>query len=369
MLTLLLLSGGGHTGTNVMLSLASRREGLRLVATSDVPDEPALYTFDAVYLAPKVAADPAGFERRVLDIIARVKPDLVVPCRDEDVEWLAGLRERRDDLRARLLCGARAVAAMANDKWESHQFAVAQGLPFAASLPSAQDSGAAARAEAFVVRHGLPLVAKPRRGADSRGVILATTLAQAVRAMRRPDHVLQAYLGDPAEIDAYLRGIADDGIPLFHTFQGVKRSLQVLIGPEGAIEHVVCTQNAVTARNARAISLDEDPRARAIGDQCAAAFARAGWRGPLNVQCQPDAGGTLAIHEFNVRFTGATGARWQIGHDEIGAAVRAFTGRAIAARFPWREPPGAAVEGLWPRAADPASIRTLAERGEWTRSA
>ena len=369
MLTLLFLSGGGHTGTNVMASLAARRDGLRLVATSDVPDEPALYAFDRVYLAPKVAADPAGFERRVLEIIERVGPDLVVPCRDEDVEWLAGLRERRDDLRPRLLCGARAIAAMANDKWESHQFAVERGLPFAPSLPSARDDGAAARAEAFVARHGLPVIAKPRRGADSRGVILATTVAQAVRAMNRPEHVLQAYLGEPAEIEAYLREFEEEGVPLFHTFQGVKRSLQVLIGPDGAIKHVVCTRNAVTARNARAISIDDDPAARAIGEQCAAVFANAGWRGPLNVQCQPDARGTLAIHEFNVRFTGATGARWHIGHDEIGAAVRAFTGRAIAAKFPWREPPRAAVEGLWPRGADPVSIRMLAERGEWTRNA
>ena len=366
-LTLLFLSGGGHTGTNVMASLAARRDGLRLVATSDVPDEPALFAFDAVYLAPKIADDAPGFERRVLDIVAREAPDLVVPCRDEDVEWLAGLRDRRDDLRARLLCGARAVAAMANDKWTSYQFAVEHALPFAPSLACTVDVGARARVEAFVAQHGLPLVAKPRRGVDSKGVVIVTTAAQALRAMHRHDHVLQGYLGDASDLDAYLREIEQDGIPLFHTFQGVKRSLQILIGPDGAVAHVVCTRNAVTARNARSIAIDDDDAARAIGERCAAVFAAAGWRGPLNVQCQPDRHGALAIHEFNVRFTGATGARWHIGHDEIGAAVRVFAGHVIDARFPWRVAPRAAVEGLWPRAADPASIRALAERGEWTR--
>ena len=366
-LTLLFLSGGGHTGTNVMASLAARRDGLRLVATSDVPDEPALFAFDTVYLAPKVADDPAGFERRVLDIVAREAPDLVVPCRDEDVEWLAGLRERRDDLRTRLLCGTRAMAAMANDKWTSHEFAVEHGLPFAPSLACADDAGARARVEAFVGKNGLPLVVKPRRGADSRGVVIVTTAAQAERAMHRRDHVLQRYLGDPSELDAWLHEVAQDGIPLFHTFQGVKRSLQVLIGPEGAVEHIVCTRNTVTARNARSIAIDDDHAAHAIGARCAAVFAAAGWRGPLNVQCQPDRNGMLAIHEFNVRFTGATGARWHIGHDEIGAAVRAFTGRAIEPRFAWGEAPRAAVEGLWPRAADPAHVRELAGHGEWKR--
>ena len=135
------------------------------------------------------------------------------------------------------------------------------------------------------------------------------------------------------------------------------------------MEHVVCTRNAVTARNARSIAIDDDAAAHAIGARCAAVFAAAGWRGPLNVQCQPDRDGTLAIHEFNVRFTGATGARWHIGHDEIGAAVRAFTGRTIEPRFAWGEAPRAAVEGLWPRAADPAHVRALAGHGEWKRRA
>ena len=96
-------------------------------------------------------------------------------------------------------------------------------------------------------------------------------------------------------------------------------------------------------------------------------FADAGWRGPLNVQCLPASTGTLLIHEFNARFTGATGARWHIGCDEIGTAIRAFTGTAFPASFPSLESPGVALEGLMPRAADRGRVRELAERGEWMR--
>ena len=146
-----------------MASLAPRRERLRLVATSDTPDEPALFNFDAVYLAPMVADDTAGFERRVLDIIVRENPDLVVPCRDEDVQWLAGLRERRPDLGAKLLCGAREIAVMMNDKWLSFEFATKHGLPFS-TVAAMRLSGIDAqdRVAAFLHEHGLPLVAKPR---------------------------------------------------------------------------------------------------------------------------------------------------------------------------------------------------------------
>jgi carbamoylphosphate synthase large subunit len=367
-LTILLLSGGGHTGTNVMASLATRREGLRLVATSDTPDEPSLFTFDAVYLAPTVATDAIGFESRVLAIIARENPDLVVPCRDEDVQWLAGLRERRHDLAAKFLCGAHAIAVTMNDKWLSSEFSRMHHLPFVPSLQCAGGNEARDRVDAFVRLHGLPLVAKPRHGVDSQGIDILTTAAQALRAMQRPGYVLQKYLGVSRPLQDYLTRLEQDGIPLFHTFQGVKRSLQVLIGPDGNIEHVVCTRNQMIRHNARSISVDSEAEPRQIGDHCARVFAGAGWRGPLNIQCQPSATGELMIHEFNARFTGATASRWHLGHDEIGAAIHAFTGRATAPAFPFSEAPAGAMEGLWPRAADRRHVRTLAERGEWIRA-
>jgi hypothetical protein len=121
------------------------------------------------------------------------------------------------------------------------------------------------------------------------------------------------------------------------------------------------------ARSARSVAIDDDIDARRIGEACVRVFAGLGWRGPLNIQCQPASTGELLIHEFNVRFTGATATRWRLGCDEIGAAIRAFTGHRIEPGFPWREAPLAAVEGLWPRAADRRSVRTLAERGEWMR--
>jgi carbamoyl-phosphate synthase large subunit len=366
-LTLLLLSGGGHTGTNVMVSLASRRKELRLVATSDTPDEPALFAFDAVYLAPKLADETAAFERRILEIIGRESPHLVIPCRDEDVQWLAGLRERRHDLGATLLCGALDIADVINDKWRSSEFATRHGLPFAPSLSCIDDDDAPVRVAQFVREHGLPLVAKPRRGMDSKGVLILTSQAQALSAMRRPDYLLQKYLGQPETPAGYLANVEREGIPLIHSFEGVKRSLQVLIGPGGSIEHVVCTRNQRIRHNARAISMDDDAEPQRIGVQCARAFAEAGWRGPLNIQCQPTEAGTLMIHEFNARFTGATGARWHIGHDEIGGAIRAFTGRVIVPAFPWTEAPTFSFEGLMPRAADRGWARALAERGEWTR--
>ena len=67
-----------------------------------------------------------------------------------------------------------------------------------------------------------------------------------------------------------------EGIPLIHSFEGVKRSLQVLIGPEGSIEHVVCTRNQLLRHNARSVSLDVEAEPQRIGARCARVFAEAG---------------------------------------------------------------------------------------------
>jgi carbamoyl-phosphate synthase large subunit len=346
-----------------MACLAHRRGGLRLVSTSDTPNEPALFDFDAVYLAPKLADDATAFERRVLDIVERENVDLVVPCRDEDVMWLARLGERRADLAARFLCGAPEAAEIANDKWLSFQFCQRHALPFAPSLLC----GDTANLSAFVAQHGFPIVAKPRDGVNSQGIVLLTDLSQVMRAMQRPNYVLQKYLGAPEDVDGYLNALALEGIPLVHSFQGNKRSLQVLIGLDHDIRQLACTRNRFIGQAARSITLDLEVEPRTIGERCARAFAETGWRGPLNIQCQPALSGELMIHEFNVRFTGATAARLELGIDEVGVAIAAFTGMTVghAPRSP--EVPDVAFERLSVRSADKNDVRALAEHGEWRR--
>lgn len=360
-LTLLLLSGGGHTGANVMATLAARRQELRLLASSDLPDEPTLFAFDAVYLAPPLAEAPAEFEARILDILAREAVDLIIPCRDDDVNWLAGLRARRPELAPRLLCGAAAVAEVVSDKWLSHEFARQHALPFARSLPT----GGALPTADFLAQVGLPVVLKPRHDANSRGVFLLDSAAQVAQAMARRDAVLQEFLGDREQTLRQIEAMRQEGMPLAHDFMGEKHSIQLLLGPDGGCVSLACTINLMEGRIARRVSVDPAPEARHIGALCAEVFARAGWCGPLNVQCQRAPDGELRIHEFNGRFTGATAARWALGIDEVGLALRSFTGHVLPGPSAERGLPRTARESFVARAAPPSAVERLVQEGEW----
>ena len=363
-LRILVLSVGTQVGQNILRTLAGRRDRLELIATSSVAHEPAVFDYDAVYLVPATAAEPEAFERALLDIVERERVDLVIPCRDDDVLHLASLRDRRPDLAARLLCGGAEAARVIVDKWASAQFSARHGLPFAPSLAG----GSAEERATFAREHGFPLVAKPRRGYASQDVYLILNEAQLRRTLGREDWVVQKFLGDPQRIAAYSATVETSGIPLYHTFQGLKHSIQALIDPDGATVHVICTRNANRMRRSKWVEVDDDPASRELGERCAKAFSEAGWRGPLNIQCQRSAEGTLLIHEFNGRFTGATADRWLLGFDEVGAAIESFSGARIG---PERTPRAASLEvfeSMVARGADPRHVETLARERTWRRA-
>lgn len=363
-LRLLVLAVGTQVGQNVLTVLRDRRDSLVLVATSSVANEPSLFDYDSVYLAPLTTVDAGAFERRVLEIMERERIDLVIPCRDDDVLFLASLRERRPSLAPRLLCGGSGAAQVICDKWLSAEFCSPRGIPFVPSLVAGNGRDCAD----FAHRHGFPLVAKPRRGYASQEVFLIFNEAQLERSLAREGVIVQKFLGEPRSVADYLAGVEADGVPLYHTFQGLKHSIQALIAPDASVAHVICTRNMNRRRRSKWVEPDSDPRSPRLGRVCAEAFAKEGWRGPLNIQCLASADGELLIHEFNGRFTGATVDRWLLGHDEVGAAIESFTGRRIASQ---RDPAAMSLEvfeSLVARGADPREVEVLARDREWRRA-
>src|SRR5688500_13691539 len=61
---LLLVSAGSVVGQKLVATLRGRRDGLCIVGTSSVANEPALFDLDRVHLVEPTADDPHRFERR-----------------------------------------------------------------------------------------------------------------------------------------------------------------------------------------------------------------------------------------------------------------------------------------------------------------
>jgi carbamoyl-phosphate synthase large subunit len=359
------MSGASLVGQNVVACLATRRDLFRLVATNSEANEPTLFDYDAVYLTPSTQGSFDIFNHRFTQILERESPDLIIPCRDEDVLVLAQFRARQPSSEwSRFLCGNMKTARVMLDKMQSWQFATSHALPFAATIgldvPTEQ-------AMAFAKKYGFPLLAKPREGFASRGVFLILNPDQLASAQRHRGHLLQEYLGNPAPLFDYARAVVEEGVPLFHTLEGLKTSIQVLVSPEGAVGEAFVTCNKMVFGKSERVWREGSAEIQELGMRCGQTFSHAGWRGPLNIQCERTPDGRMVIYEFNGRFTGATAARYLLGHDEVGMALQNFASltmpppqTALGAREVVRLPTG--------RLINPRDVDQLQHAGYWAPS-
>lgn len=357
---LLLLSGGSLVGQNVLASLGDWRRRSHVAAMTSEPDEPAVFDFDAVYLAPEVGARAHEFALRFDEVMAHCSPDLVIPCRDDDVSFLSAERARRPALAARLLCGDAEVAAAMLDKLRSAEFSARHGLPFAPTITADRGEDAVRR---FAAEHGFPLIAKPRRGFASRGVRLIVEPAQIGPACAQTDTVLQKYFGNAGAVRRLAADITARGLPLFHSLEDTKLSLQASIAPDGAVSGVFASDNLMRMGRSERVRVVEDSEVLATARRWADVFSRDGWRGPLNIQCHRDTSGVLTIYEYNGRFTGATAARQWLGFDEVGLVLRDWVGLDLPAATdtPARE----VIRTLVSRVRRPAHVERLRRDGYW----
>lgn len=326
--TILLMSGGCLVGQNVFACLAPYRTSLRLVATNSEANEPTLFDYDSVYLTPPTQESSDDFNQRIEEILEYESPDLIIPCRDMDVLVLAHMRAHRPTFEwPRFLCGNVETARAMLDKMLSFQFALSHDLPFAATIgldaPTDQLMD-------FAQKHRYPLLAKPRDGFASRGVLLILNQDQLATARKSKAYILQEYLGNPAQVFDCANGVVNQGLPLFYTLERSKHSIQVAISPGGMVSEPFVTCNKMVFGKSERVSRDDVPEIQELGILCGKAFALAGWRGPLNIQCERNPDGEIKIYEFNGRFTGATAARYLLGHDEVGEALGSFAGISIA---------------------------------------
>ena len=360
-ITVLFLSGGSQVTQFLLTTLVGRRAGMRLVATSSIADDAGLFGFDAVYLTPKTAKDPVGFERRMEEIIEIEGVDLIVPARDDDVEFLGAWRDRNPDRAHRAAVGTGEIARVACDKWLSHEYALARGLPFARSLRHADTSAL----QAFIDEVGFPVLAKPCDGFSSKGIFLLDSIAQMERWLAVGNYVIEEYLGPADDVRNFREGLVHDGVPLFYMFHGRPRfSAELIIGPSGELVGEFCSDNEPQWRS-RYVEHCKDDDGVQLMRQCAQVFIREGWRGPLNIQAQRDRTGVLRIHEFNGRLTAPTAERYFMGHDGFAKLVKAFTGFELPAS-PWDSHPAPRANSqLSSRAADPRQVLTLQSTGQW----
>lgn len=319
---LLVTSIGSLVGQNILDGLAHQRSAFVIVGLNSQPDAASNFLCDRTYTTPLTHSEDFG--SRFDAIVAHETPDLIIPGRDDDVVFLAQWASKRSAVTPLVMVGSPGMASMLRDKWLTCQFAKKHGLPFVKTL-CAQDGFEAVRA--LTDAHGWPLVAKPRTGNASRGVVLVGNATELAVAFAWPGYCFQPWLGTSPDLSS-IRKSLQCGLPLDWSLPGIeKTSLDGCIAPNGDLIGLFCTHHShIKMGRSERVQVLDTPQAQSILQNYAQALRADGWRGPFNIQLGTTPDGHLLAFEINGRFTGSSATLRYLGLDFVQAAMAAFVG-------------------------------------------
>ena len=292
-LPVLVLGLGSNVSQGILKALRMSRLDCRVLGACVSPQSAGLYAADTWQISPLAASpdfEPWLFEvcrdERVAAVLSGVEPVLEVLARVAPA--------LHAETGARCVVSSPAVFAVGLDKLATCRWLEEHEL--AHPRYAAGDDGAAI--DRLVAGCGWPLVAKPRTGRGSHGVVVVTSPAELGPIRGRADYVLQEYLGD-ADVE-FSTGCFSDR--------------------DGAVRGSVVMRRLLTAGTTTFAELGDFPEVRAEALKVASAL---GPMGPLNVQSRLH-GGRAVTFELNVRFSGTTPIRAHFGFNEVEAALRHF---------------------------------------------
>lgn len=234
---------------------------------------------DHAFAAPPAESDE--FIPAMLEICRREQIELLVPTIDTELIAYSRQRERFGELHCDVAVSDEAIVAMARDKLATARFLDGAGLetPLTFSAEELLDGG---------ISFDRPLLAKPRHGSSSRGIMMVQDRDQLALLARTEPYILQEFLhGREFTISLYFDGEGGLKCAVPH------ERLRVRAGE---------VEKGVTVRDAGLLEI-----AWRLGK------ILNGARGAMCFQLRMNAEGAASIFEINARFGGGYPLAHQAG--------------------------------------------------------
>ena len=297
----LVTGAGALLGQGVFRALRRSSLDAYIIAVDPSPLSPALFWADEAHLIGM--ASDADYLDRLEDVLARARPDGVIPGTDVELPLLAAARDRLErEHRTHILVSDSRVVAIADDKFLTFEFLRDAGFdPPESALPEDHDE-----LDSLLDRVGFPLIVKPRVGARSIGVSVVHNRAELDLATReRTGLVVQECVGSEAE----------------------EYTSSVLVFDGKAEASIVMRRDLRDGNTYRAFAEPYpglNRQVKAFGEALKPF-------GPANFQFRLDREERARVFEINARFSGATPLRALVGFNEVELCIRRIlSGEPIA---------------------------------------
>ncbi|NLN92185.1 MAG: ATP-grasp domain-containing protein [Candidatus Hydrogenedens sp.] len=292
-LTLLVLAVGGNVSQGILKALSRSALKCRVIGTDLSELQMGLYTVDRGYLAPH--AGDAEFFDWLIALCRREKVDAIISGCEPVLRVLAGMREKvEEESGARCLVCAPEIWHQFDDKLLSCAWLEAEGFDH----PAYADLDDEEAVERLVMQQGYPLLAKPRIGGGSSGVIKVEDEADLAYVRRKRGYVLQEYL----------------------TGKEKEFTVGCFSDRDGRLRGSIVFWRALLAGTSYRIVAGPFPEVREAAERI---VERSGITGPCNLQFRITDRGPVCF-EVNPRFSGTTPVRAAFGFHEVDAALRHF---------------------------------------------
>jgi carbamoyl-phosphate synthase large subunit len=338
-LTVLVLGVGGNVSQGILkaLALSRVRLSLRVLGACISPYAMGLYAVEKAFISP--TADDPAFLGWLVDICQREKVDAILSGVEPVLSVLSQHKHViEEQTGAFCLVSNTDQLTIGGDKLLTCQWLDKQGFNFPRYAVSEDE----AAVSSLVSECGYPLLAKPRIGKGSSGVVEIHT-AQDLEVVRQRSHyVIEEYLG--TNDDEYTVGCFSD--------------------KDGQVRGTIAMRRSLLYGTTYTAEVGNFPEVREEAKRIAEALRPLG---PLNVQLRM-ANGRPVCFEMNVRFSGTTPLRARLGFNDVEASLTHYVLGQPVVDLPLITT-GMVLRYWNEMYVDPAAFRQLSEIGTLNTSA
>lgn len=303
-LTVLVTGVGAPPGVSIFKAFRLSPLRPRIVATDADATSVGLFRADAAYVVPRIAADEDAYLERLEAICTRERVDAISFGSEEEMRRVARHARRIEERTgAKPIVNAPELLDAFLDKWGMFRMLRDHDLPVPDTVLASD--GAAVRA--FLARHPLPIILKPRHGSGSKNVSVVRERDELSYLMAHvPEAVLQEYLLPDRE----------------EYTVGVYKSPRT-----GYVGQIVFRRQLAAGLTYKA-EVVSDPEIEAVCRRFVESFDV--W-GPVNLQLRKTAAG-VRVFEINLRFSSSAVMRAHFGFNEADLCLRDLVlGERVAA--------------------------------------
>ncbi len=290
----LVLGAGSNVSQGIIKALRRSDIPLWIIGACVSEYSFGLYMCDEGYICPY--ANDKQFIPWVIDFCNEHNIDIIFTGVEENVLQLA-MNEKtiREKTKALFISSTAEQLRIGQDKLLTCEWLKSHRCNY----PAFQEWKTSDMAKQFAESVGYPVIAKPRDGKSSKGVIILYSPEDIENAGQLENYVLEQYIGDINS--EYTIGCYVDKSGVLQGMIALQRRLK-----DGTTIWARTIDNPVIYNECKKICNCFSPK------------------GPLNIQMRLDRRGTPVCFELNVRFSGTTAIRNRLGFRDVEAMIREY---------------------------------------------